>query len=156
MLNDYIEKIKDNLKEGLEGDDSLSEAEELELYKIAGDELESDARDAGVWAKAMAKGKGNPEGAYIEYRFQALKAQFIRERAYLRKQYQKEHVELAKIKKIEKIERDAQLEVQREAEEVADKKQRRKKAWREFMRDISIFVLVIGSIVTLISILSNP
>lgn len=136
-----IEKIRDSFKEGLEGDESLSKTKELELYEIAGAELDSDERDAGVWAKAIAKGNGNPEGKYIEYRFQVLKAEVIREREYLRKKRKEEEAVRVEVEK-ERLEAEKErLKARLKAEEEELKKQREKEALRQ------IGLVIIGMIV---------
>ncbi len=79
MLNDYIEKIKDGLKEELNGV-SLTDAEENELYAQAAAELEDGSRDEGLWGKALAKGGSNPEGKYVEYRFKELETELLHQK----------------------------------------------------------------------------
>ncbi len=132
-MRSYIETVIDNFREGLNGetgknrtyrgidDPSLTSDEENSLYAAANKELNSPERDEGIWAKALAKGGSNPEGKYIEFRFEAMKAELLRMKQELcraaKRQAEREKAEREAREKIEKAEYEARIKAEREARE---------------------------------------
>ena len=117
----YIKKAKDSFYEGLHSID-ITDTEEKDLYAIANAELNSDERDAGLWAKAIAKGNGNTDGKYIEYRVSELKAALIAKKEYQLEVYEAQQAakaerektakeEQARIHKIEEVKKKARADM---------------------------------------------
>ena len=124
-------------------DISITKEEELELYAEAKEELESELRDEGLWAKALAKGGSNPQGKYIEYRFETLKADLIKE-----KEYQEQVAEQKAKQKAEqkKAEEEAIQEAERKAIAILEEKKRRKQ---------DIIILLISIVLILLFLFGN-